>query len=92
MKDYKLLQKKYLVNTYANRGLTIISGQGLYLKDISGDTYLDVMSNYGVSIFGHSHPKVISTLTAQLQKIITLHTSFNNDKRSEWNSGCEPLS
>ena len=83
MKNYQFLQQKYIVNTYVNRGVTFIKGQGIYLYDVAGNKYLDMMSNYGVSIFGHSDKIITKKLSHQLKLITTLHGSFNNDKRSE---------
>lgn len=83
MKDYFLLQKKYLVNSYVNRGLTLIAGQGVHLRDAEGEVYLDLMSNYGVNIFGHSHPAITARLQSQLQTLTALHGSFANDRRAE---------
>ena len=34
MKDYGLLQKTYLVQTYPNRGLVFAEGDGVYLQDV----------------------------------------------------------
>ena len=83
MKDYVLLQKKYLVNSYVNRGLTLVAGEGACLRDASGAVYLDLMSNYGVNIFGHSHPTVVERLTGQIRTLTTLHGSFANDRRAD---------
>ena len=83
MKDYTLLQRKYLVNTYVNRGLTIVEGEGVYLRDASGEPYLDLMTNYGVNIFGHGHPVLTARLINQVRKLTTLHGSFANDQRAE---------
>ncbi len=58
MIDYQFLQQKYIVNTYPNRGITFVSGEGVYLYDLSGEKYLDMMTNYGVNIFGHNHPRI----------------------------------
>lgn len=82
MKDYRYLQQKYLVNTYPDRGITLVAGDGVYLLDISGEKYLDMMTNYGVNIFGYNHPQIIQGLVPQLQRLTTLHGSFNNDKRA----------
>ncbi len=82
MKNFQYLQQKYLVNTYPNRGITIVDGKGVYLFDITGDKYLDLMTNYGANIFGYNHPKMTPVITRQAQKLITLHGSFNNDKRA----------
>jgi len=83
MKDYALLQRKYLVNTYVNRGLTIVEGEGVYLRDAFGEAYLDLMTNYGVNIFGHGHPVLTERLVNQVRKLTTLHGSFANDQRAE---------
>ena len=83
MKGFQYLQQKYLVGVYPNRGLTFIQGSGVYLYNQSGEKYLDMMSNYGVNIFGYCHPTIHQALTDQLEKLPTLHCSFNNDARAQ---------
>ena len=83
MKNYQFLQQKYIVNTYVNRGVTFVRGEGVYLCDEDGNKYLEMMSNYGVNIFGHADGEMTNQLKQQLGMITTLHGSFNNDKRSE---------
>jgi|WetSurMetagenome_2_1015567.scaffolds.fasta_scaffold05463_8 LysW-gamma-L-lysine/LysW-L-ornithine aminotransferase len=83
MVDYTLLQKKYVVGTYVNRGLTFVAGEGAYLKDAFGGAYLDLMSSYGVDIFGHGHPAIVARLIGQIRTLTTLHGSFANDTRAE---------
>ena len=58
MKDYQNLQQKYIINTYVNRQLTLVKGKGVFLFDTDGNKYLDLMSNYGVCLFGYDHPAV----------------------------------
>ena len=82
MKDYQFLQQKYLANTYVNRGLTFIKGEGMYLYNENNEQYLDMMSNYGVNIFGQCDKEITTSLMEQLKKLTTLHGSFNNDKRA----------
>jgi len=82
MKDYRILQRKYAVNTYPDRALTLIKGKGVYLFDHFGKKYLDLMTNYGVNILGHGHPDLVQSLTGQLSRLTTLHNSFNNDVRA----------
>lgn len=82
MKDYQYLQQKYLINLYPNRGLNIVSGKGFFLYDEKGDKYLDMMSNYGVNIFGYNQPFITKSIIAQWKKLPTLHCSFTNDIRA----------
>lgn len=83
MKNYQFLQQKYVINTYVNRGVTFVKGEGIYLFDENGEKYLDMMSNYGVNIFGHVDKEITDQITKQLKTLTTLHGSFNNDKRAE---------
>ncbi len=75
--------RKYLVNTYINRDLCFIEGEGCYLIDIYGQRYLDLATNYGVNIFGYRHPYLTTCLKDQLEKLVSLHGSFNSDVRAE---------
>lgn len=83
MKDYRFLQKKYVVPSYANRGLTLVRGEGVYLFDDKGKKYLDLMSNYGASIFGYGNSSFVDSAVRQLKKLPNLHGSFVNDARAE---------
>lgn len=53
-------------------GLEIESGEGMYLYDREGKTYLDLIAGIGVSSLGHRHPQVVNAAKAQLDKY--LHT------------------
>ena len=83
MKNYQFLQQKYVVNTYVNRGVSFVKAEGIYLIDENGKKYLDMMSNYGVNIFGHVNKEITDQITKQLKTLTTLHGSFNNDMRAE---------
>lgn len=83
MDQYIPVQQHFTVPVYVNRGISFVSGDGMYLTDPDGNRYLDLMSNYGVTIMGHSHPEIIRALTAQLERLVTLHGSFANDARAQ---------
>jgi len=50
------------------------SGQGIYLTDIEGNTYLDYIQSYGALIFGHCYPKVIEAINKAAQNGTTYGT------------------
>lgn len=52
--------------------LEVASAQGIYLTDIYGKKYIDLISGIGVSALGHSHPAVISAIKKQAD--LYLHT------------------
>lgn len=52
--------------------LEIIKAEGIYLFDVSGKRYLDLISGISVSNVGHRHPKVIAAIKEQLDKYMHL--------------------
>jgi len=54
------------------RLLEIEKAEGLYLYDIDGKSYMDLVSGFAVSNIGHRHPKVIVAIKNQLDKYLHL--------------------
>jgi len=52
--------------------LEIVKAEGVYLYDIQGKEYIDLISGISVSNIGHRHPKVIKAITDQLDKYLHL--------------------
>src|SRR5580658_9758792 len=48
--------------------LEIASAKGLWLTDVKGKKYLDLISGIAVSNLGHSHPKVIKAIKEQADR------------------------
>ena len=67
---------------YAKRDIALVRGEGVYLWDADGTRYLDLVSNYGVNILGHAHPKVTEAIQRQAATLVSCHQSFANDVRS----------
>ena len=68
----KNLFKKYSLNTYTRCGPVFVKGKGSWLWDQEGKKYLDLFPGWGVSILGHSHPKVVEAISKQAKKMIHL--------------------
>ena len=67
---------------YAKRGIALVRGEGVWLYDSDGQRYLDLMSNYGVNILGHAHPRVTAAIVAQAGRLLSCHQSFASDVRA----------
>ena len=46
-------------------GLEIVKAEGIYLTDVNGKKYVDLISGISVSNLGHCHPKVVSAISEQ---------------------------
>lgn len=60
----------YLLNVYSRLPINFTHGQGVWLFDQNSNRYLDLISGLGVSILGHNHPAIISTIYQQASKLI----------------------
>jgi putrescine aminotransferase len=48
--------------------LEIESAEGVYMTDVDGKKYIDLIAGIGVSNVGHRHPKVIDAIQQQINK------------------------
>lgn len=71
--EIKEVASKYIINTYGDRSLSFIKGEGPYLWDADGKKYLDFLGGLAVNGLGHAHPRVVAAISAQAAEVI--HTS-----------------
>ena len=53
-------------------GLEIERAEGVYMYDVQGKRYADLISGIGVSNVGHRHPRVVATIHEQVDKYMHL--------------------
>jgi len=58
-------------------------GSGILIRDTGGKEYIDASGGAAVSCLGHSHPDVISAISAQLGNLEYAHTSFFTTRVAE---------
>ena len=71
-------------NLYQRFPVTIEKGLGSHVWDVEGKEYIDCMGGYGVALVGHRNERVVNAIKAQLDKIITVHSSLYNKTREEF--------
>ncbi len=79
-----MTEDQFMGNIYQRFPVTIERGLGAHVWDNTGKEYIDCMGGYGVAIVGHCNPRVVRALKAQLDKIITVHSSLYNKTREEF--------
>jgi acetylornithine/N-succinyldiaminopimelate aminotransferase len=52
--------------------LEIVSANGIYLNDVSGKQYIDLISGISVSNIGHCHPEVVEAVKKQAETFMHL--------------------
>ena len=62
-----------LLPTYARADVAFVRGEGAYLFDEAGKSYLDFGAGVAVNALGHAHPHLVAALTEQAGRL--WHTS-----------------
>jgi LysW-gamma-L-lysine/LysW-L-ornithine aminotransferase len=79
-----MTEDQFMGNIYQRFPVTIERGLGSHVWDTSGKEYIDCMGGYGVALVGHCNPRVVKAIKEQLDKIITVHSSFYNKTRERF--------
>lgn len=66
-------------NNYHPLPLVLEKGEGVWVYDVEGKKYLDLLSAYSALNHGHRHPKIMQALLKQAQKITLTSRAFHNE-------------
>lgn len=71
-------------NNYQPLSVVISEAEGVWVKDLEGNLYLDMLSAYSAVNQGHRHPKIIRALKKQADKVTLTSRAFHNDQLGPW--------
>lgn len=77
------LEKEYSASIYKPLPVILEKGRGVWVFDIHGKRYLDMLSGYSAVSHGHRHPKIIRALQRQLRRITLTSRAFYSDNLGE---------
>ena len=73
------LEYKYGAHNYHPLPVVLEKGKGVFLWDVEGKRYYDFLSAYSAVNQGHCHPKIISSLVNQSNKLTLTSRAFHNN-------------
>ncbi|MEM8846255.1 MAG: ornithine--oxo-acid transaminase [Bacteroidota bacterium] len=73
------LEEKHGAHNYHPLPVVLSKGEGVFVWDVEGKKYYDFLSAYSAVNQGHCHPKIVSALTEQAQKLTLTSRAFYND-------------
>ena len=71
--------ERYSANNYHPLPIVIEKGEGVWVYDVDGKKYLDMLSAYSALNQGHRHPKIIGALLEQAAKVTLTSRAFHNE-------------
>ena len=81
--EIKAMADKYIINTYGERPISIVRGEGAYVWDADGKKYLDFVAGIATNNVGHCHPRVVDAIVTQARKLIHVSNLYYIEPQAE---------
>lgn len=79
-KSYIKLTDKFSARNYYPLPVVLSKGKGVWVWDVEGNKYLDMLSAYSALNQGHCHPHIAKAIKNQTGKITLTSRAFHNDQ------------
>ena len=84
VEDFIKQAERYGAKNYAPLPVVLTKGDGIYLYDINGKKYFDMLSAYSAVNQGHNNKKLIKAAIKQLKRLYLTSRAFHNDKMGDF--------
>jgi ornithine--oxo-acid transaminase len=74
------IDNKYGAHNYKPLDVVLSKGDGVWVWDINGNRYMDMLSSYSALNQGHCNRKIIEKIKKQLENLTLTSRAFRNDK------------
>lgn len=72
--------ERYSARNYHPLPVVLTRGEGIWVWDVEGNRYLDMLSAYSAVNQGHAHPRIVQALIDQAQRLPLTSRAFHNDR------------
>ncbi|MCA9738250.1 MAG: ornithine--oxo-acid transaminase [Gemmatimonadota bacterium] len=72
--------ERYSAHNYAPLPVVLEHGEGVWVHDVEGRRYLDMLSAYSAVNQGHRHPRIVAAAVEQLGRLTLTSRAFHNDQ------------
>ncbi|MBD3109012.1 ornithine--oxo-acid transaminase [Bacillus sp. AGMB 02131] len=83
-KDIIQQTDQFGAHNYHPLPIVLEKGEGVWVEDLEGNRYLDMLSAYSALNQGHRHPKIIEALKNQADRITLTSRAFHHDLLGPW--------
>jgi ornithine--oxo-acid transaminase len=78
--EHIALVDRYSAHNYHPLPVVISSAEGVWVTDVEGKRYLDMLAAYSALNFGHQHPDLVKAAKDQLERLTLTSRAFHNDQ------------
>jgi ornithine--oxo-acid transaminase len=81
--------ERYSAHNYHPLPVVVAEAEGVWVTDVEGRRYMDLLSGYSALNFGHGNPRLLAAAKAQLDRVTLTSRAFYNDQLGPF---CQALS
>ncbi len=74
------LERQHGANNYESLEVVLSKGEGVWVWNVEGIQFMDMLSAYSAINHGHRHPKITQALKDQIDRLTLTSRAFFNDK------------
>ena len=74
------LTRDYSAHNYHPLPVVAATASGVWVTDVEGRRYLDMLAGYSALNFGHRHPRLVDAATRQLERVTLVSRAFDHDQ------------
>ena len=74
------LENEFGAHNYEPLDIVLARGQGVWVWDVEGNKYLDMLASYSSLNQGHCHPRILTALIEQAKKLTLVSRAFRSDQ------------
>ena len=78
--DLEALTNRYSAHNYSPLPVVAASASGVWVTDVDGRRYLDMLAAYSALNFGHRHPRLVAAAMRQLERVTLVSRAFDHDQ------------
>jgi ornithine--oxo-acid transaminase len=75
--------ERYGAHNYHPLPIVIARAEGVWVEDIEGKRYMDMLSGYSALNQGHRHPRIMEALERQAKLVTLTSRAFYNEPLAE---------
>ncbi|MFI2185624.1 ornithine--oxo-acid transaminase [Streptomyces sioyaensis] len=80
-----------LAHNYHPLPVVVARAEGVWVEDVEGRRYLDMLAGYSALNFGHRHPALLEAAHRQLDQLTLTSRAFHNDRLAGFAEGLAEL-
>lgn len=78
--DHIRLVEEFSARNYEPLPVVLCKGEGVWVEDIDGKRYLDMLSSYSALNQGHRHPRILAAMQEQMGRLCLTSRAFHHDQ------------